>query len=194
MISSNYKAILCITRQKNYEEKSNSHTINIVFANEINLESLFHDLEINDETTMIVLGNMSRSRRDVSFESVLQRMNKSDFLEIMWNRIHIKVSSKMMVLLHTDLNPNEIMLPLPAYKKIFIKNFKKTIQVSLTKKWSRYIFAHLISTHPILRYNLSYLEIHNPCSGRKKEIIYLMHRQRQRKDSLDHQGKNPKCN
>lgn len=174
MISSNYKAILsAVTRQKNYEEKSNSHTINIVFANEINLESLFHDLEINDETTMIVLGNMSRSRRDVSFESVLQRMNKSDFLEIMWNRIHIKVSSKMMVLLHTDLNPNEITLPLPAYKKIFIKNFKKTIQVSLTKKWSRYIFAHLISTHPILRYNLSYLEIHNPCSGRKKEIIYL---------------------
>lgn len=174
MISSNYKAILsAVKRQKNYEEKSKSHTINIVFSSEINLESLFHELDINDETTMIVLGNMSRSRRDVSFESVLQRMNKSDFLEILWNRICIKVSSRMMVLLHTDLDPTDITLPLPPYKKIFIKNFKKTIQVSLTKKWSRYIFAHLISTHPILRYNMSYLEVHNPCSGRKKEIIYL---------------------
>lgn len=174
MISNNYNVILSMAqRKKNYEEKSKSHTINIVFTSDINLESLFHELEINDETTMIVLGNMSRSRRDVSFESVLQRMNKSDFLEILWNRIHIKVSSKMMVLLHTDLNPNEITLPVPAHKKIFIKNFKKTIQVSLVKKWSRYIFAHLISTHPLLRYNLSYLETHNPCSGRKKEIVYL---------------------
>jgi len=174
MISNNYSAILStVHRKKNYEEKSNSHTINIVFVSEISLESLFHELEINDETTMIVLGNMSRSRRDVSFESVLQRMNKSDFLEIVWNHIHIKVSRKMMVLLHTDLNPSEITLPLPPHKKIFIKNFKKTIQVSLTKRWSRYIFAHLISTHPILRYNLSYLETHNPCSGRKKEIVYM---------------------
>jgi hypothetical protein len=174
MISSNYKTILAVAnRKKNYEEKSNSHTINIVFTSDINLETLFHDLEINDETTMIVLGNMSRSRRDVSFESVLQRMNKTDLLEIMWKRIHIKVSSKMMVLLHTNLNPTDITLALPPYRKIFIKNFKKTIQVSLTKKWSRYIFAHLISTHPTLRYNMAYLETHNPCSGRKKEIVYL---------------------
>lgn len=174
MISSNYKTILSgADRRKNYEEKSNSHTINIVFTSEINLETLFHDLEINDETTMIVLGNMSRSRRDVPFESVLQRMNKTDLLEIIWKRIHIKVSSKMMVLLHTNLNPSDITLPLPPHKKIFIKNFKKTIQVSLTKKWSRYIFAHLISTHPMLRYNMAYLETHNPCSGRKKEIVYL---------------------
>ena len=62
MISNNYSAILStVHRKKNYEEKSNSHTINIVFVSEISLESLFHELEINDETTMIVLGNMSRS-------------------------------------------------------------------------------------------------------------------------------------
>jgi hypothetical protein len=77
----------------------------------------------------------------------------------------------MMVVLHTDLS--HVTFPIPPHKKIFIKNFKKTIHVTLTKSWSRYIFAHLVSVHPVLRHNLSYLENHNPCSGRKKEIVWL---------------------
>lgn len=174
IIKKNYQQILeRVQHQKDVEEKYNSHTINIVFLWNVNLESYFHDIEINNQTTMVVYRNMSRSRRDVPFETALQRMNKNDFLEILWNSIQIRVSSKMMVLLHTDLNPRQVTFPIPPHKKIFIKNFKKTIHVTLSKRWSRYIFAHLISVHPVLRHNLSYLENHNPCSGRKKEIVWL---------------------
>src|ERR1700757_2018334 len=167
-----------IRRPKDYEEKDNSHTVNIVFLNDIDIESYFHEIEINHKTTMAVYKNMSRSRRDVPFETVLDKMNKNEFLEIVWKSessgsIQIRISSKMMVLLHTDLNPRQITFPIPPYKKIFIKNFKKTIQFTLNKRWSRYIFAHLVSVHPMLRHNMSYLEIHNPCSGRKKEIVWL---------------------
>lgn len=160
-------------RRKDVEEKYRSHTINVVFLWDIDLEAYFHDIVINNETTMVVYKNMSRSRRDVPFENVLQRMNKNDFLEIMWRSVQIRVSPKMMVVLHTDLSPRQVTFPIPPHKKIFIKNFKKTIYITLNKRWSRYIFAHLISVHPALRHNLSYLETHNPCSGRKKEIVWL---------------------
>ena len=179
IIRKNYQQIFDdIQRPKDYEEKYNSHTVNIVFLNDIDIESYFHEIEINHKTTMAVYKNMSRSRRDVPFETVLDKMNKNEFLEIVWKSessgsIQIRISSKMMVLLHTDLNPRQITFPIPPYKKIFIKNFKKTIQFTLNKRWSRYIFAHLVSVHPMLRHNMSYLEIHNPCSGRKKEIVWL---------------------